>query len=692
MKYRISEYKRLTAEYTAWNLRKLALILTIVCLALTLNYLFLSDSTELTIVTGAFFCGALLFAGCFVWLSYGYVDNQHSHTITGILVLMIMTLLLMQLFLLERAIVAIDLLLFTLAIGVMVAHRGWYLAINLLLLMAWIAFGFSRQCQYCFFHSIILLLAVFTISGFIYYSRQKVIKHVAELIIEGKLYRRELELVTKNLDISNERFQDFLENASDMIQIADPAGKIVYVNAAWRETLGYSDEEVRSLNFWDLVPAHHEKNWRAVIGECLQGKRIEFFEGILQTRQGKSIIVSANINAKIVGAKATQTRAILRDISQMTEYALAFIENEKRRKSIIDNVVDGIITLDKAGRIQSFNQAAQTMFGYEPGQIIGESLCRIMPPPPRMTEEEYMQLRLRQRTGDSDRRAEECTGLRSDGTAFPIAIAVSRFHIKEKTHFTAIIRDITQQKKIERDLHTAKELAESASRAKSEFLATMSHELRTPLNSVIGFSNILAKNKGGHLHAKEMLYVSRILDNGKLLLELINDVLDLSKIEAGKYEVHWEIFELPKLIREVTDQFLPSVQEKNITLKVDIPEKLQSIRSDYRFLKQVLYNLIGNAVKFTNEGSVTVTVGVDLKSHTAGFMAVKDTGIGIPKEKLHTIFEEFRQVDSFLNRNYQGTGLGLSIAKSLCNLMGYTIQVNSREGQGSEFIVRFGER
>ncbi|MBI2915498.1 MAG: response regulator [Elusimicrobia bacterium] len=244
-----------------------------------------------------------------------------------------------------------------------------------------------------------------------------------------------------------------------------------------------------------------------------------------------------------------------------------------------------------------------------------------------------------------------------------------------------------ERKKTEQELVAAKELMENAARTKSEFLANMSHELRTPLNSVIGFSNILLKNKQKSISEQELIYLQRILANGKHLLELVNEVLDLSKIEAGKSKLESAPVSLEFLIREIIHQLEGQVLEKPVKLHAQVPKSLGMIQTDAAKLKQILMNLMGNAIKFTREGSVTVRVQEEPETHRPRCIEVIDTGIGIQEEKFSEIFEPFKQGDSSATREFEGTGLGLTIAKSLCQLMGYRLEVSSGLGKGSTFTI-----
>jgi len=250
-----------------------------------------------------------------------------------------------------------------------------------------------------------------------------------------------------------------------------------------------------------------------------------------------------------------------------------------------------------------------------------------------------------------------------------------------------VSRDIDGRLRAEEEARRAKEVAEAASRAKSEFLAMMSHELRTPLNSVIGFSNVLLRNRAGNLHDRDLLYLRRIRVGGRHLLSLINEVLDLSKIEAGRMSLDRAPVALDALVEDTVASFEGQLRDRPIALEAEIPAHLTPIMTDPAKLLQVLTNLIGNAIKFTERGSVVVRVVAEAASRRPERIEVVDTGVGIPLDRQEAIFEAFQQADGSTARQYGGTGLGLAVSKSLCDLMGYALDVESEPGVGSIFRV-----
>jgi two-component system, cell cycle sensor histidine kinase PleC len=390
-------------------------------------------------------------------------------------------------------------------------------------------------------------------------------------------------------------------------------------------------------------------------------------------------------------------------------------ESDARFRDLIEGSIQGIVI--HRNFIPLFaNQAYATILGYEsPDDILKMgSLLPIFPPAERVRLTGYLQARQEGRSvpGQQERQA-----VRKDGTLIWLdakireiiwegerAIQVTMFDITERKRAEEALRQqaaalalanaelqrgITERQQAAEALRLAKDAAEEASRAKSTFLATVSHELRTPLGSIIGFANLLAKNKGKNLQPQELLYVERIRANGLHLLGLINDILDLSKIEAGRVELACAPTWLTALVQEVVAQFAETVRGAKIPLLTEMPLRLAPFDTDASKLRQVLLNLVDNALKFTPRGQVTIRVESDPVTQQPRRIDVIDTGIGIPAERLEGIFERFQQADNSITRHYGGTGLGLTISRSLCQLLGYQLTVQSEVDKGSTFSVIF---
>jgi signal transduction histidine kinase/CheY-like chemotaxis protein len=266
-------------------------------------------------------------------------------------------------------------------------------------------------------------------------------------------------------------------------------------------------------------------------------------------------------------------------------------------------------------------------------------------------------------------------------------IAVASILLVGLALLAAMLDRLVRSRLVEAQLRAEKDAAVETNRVKSEFLSNMSHELRTPLNSIIGFSNILLKNKAGNLRESDTQQLSRIAANGKHLLGLINEVLDLSKIEAGKVELEMTWVDVTRLVSDTIEEMLPQATGMDVRLVAEIPEDAAPLRADVVRVKQILVNLVSNAIKFTRGGRVTVRITTDTASRRPIRIDVIDTGIGILKDRLQTVFEAFRQADASTTRQYGGTGLGLTITRSLAELMGWTVEVSSEIGVGTTFSV-----
>ncbi len=266
-------------------------------------------------------------------------------------------------------------------------------------------------------------------------------------------------------------------------------------------------------------------------------------------------------------------------------------------------------------------------------------------------------------------------------------VAVASILLVGLALIAAMLDRLVRSRLVEAQLRAEKDAAVETNRVKSEFLSNMSHELRTPLNSIIGFSNILLKNKAGNLREAEILHLSRIAANGKHLLGLINEVLDLSKIEAGRIELEMTEVDVAEVIRETLAEMAPQAGALDVRLVADVPAHVAPLRADAVRCKQILVNLVSNAIKFTRGGSVTVRITMDAATRRPTRLDVVDTGIGIPKDRLAAVFEAFKQADASTTRQYGGTGLGLTITRSLAELMGWTIEVESEVDVGTTFSV-----
>jgi PAS domain S-box-containing protein len=356
-------------------------------------------------------------------------------------------------------------------------------------------------------------------------------------------------------------------------------------------------------------------------------------------------------------------------------------ESEERFRRLADASFEGVLVF-REGRIVDANSRAAELFSVTVAQLIGDPVTNLVAPPDRAEAEPFLL------SGGTRGFVEslQVEGRRYDGTRFPMELSVVDSALQGRPARVLVVRDITHQKRVEGVLRRALAEAEANSRAKSTFLANMSHELRTPLNSVIGFANILRKRQHGRVPDQQVDFLRRIVANGEHLLALIEDILDLSRIDARRMELQLDEVDLVAVVDDVIGTLEVQVRKKGLELRVEHFAAEARVKADRRRLTQVLLNLVGNAVKFTPEGEVWVRlIGGD--DGRPSRIEIEDTGIGIPEGQLEAVFDPFHQVDASRTRAFGGSGLGLAISRSLCRLMDFELGVSSEEGKGSRFTV-----
>ena len=377
---------------------------------------------------------------------------------------------------------------------------------------------------------------------------------------------------------------------------------------------------------------------------------------------------------------------------------------ESRFRKLLEAAPDAILEVNPEGQIMLLNEAAERMFGYSRGELLGLNVENLVPAAMRGSHALHRASYAHHPNTRPMGTGLELQGQRKDGSLFPVEISLSPNWIEGSLHVIASVRDITERKLVEdriqalheqytAELTVKNELlevrsreAEQANRLKSEFLASMSHELRTPLHTIIGFSELLTEQLEGPLNPKQQRFVGHILQDARHLLELINQVLDISKIESGRLELRRESFDFGQCIEEVLAGIRHHAATKNIVME-NQNNFHSALYADRLRVKEILYNLLSNAVKFTPAGG-----RVWVESVRAGDVlevSVCDTGVGISEKEHSAIFDKFYQAGDPREGGREGTGLGLPITRHLVELHGGAISVESRPGQGSRFRVTF---
>jgi PAS domain S-box-containing protein len=473
-----------------------------------------------------------------------------------------------------------------------------------------------------------------------------------------------------------------LQVAADAIVITDREGMILWSNAEFLRMTGYSSEVVVGRNQGILKSGAHDEAfygdlWRTILsGVVWHGEMVNRRQdGTLYTEE-QSIAPVLNEHQEV-----THFIAIKRDVTSRvrTEQKLNLLAHT------LDSIDECVSICDPDDRLLFVNRAFLRTYGYEECNLIGENVSFIRSPlnSPEVTAGILPGTLLGGWQG-------ELWNRKRDGTDFLIMLNTAAVIDKQgKLEATVgVARDISERKRAEAELMRARENAESANRAKSDFLANMSHEIRTPLNGVIGMSGLLLDTD---LTAEQREYADIVRRSGEALLTLINDILDFSKIEAGKLEIQSYPFDLCEAIEDVNEMLASKARDKTTDLSLDYPQQTpRRFFGDGSRVRQIVTNLIGNAIKFTSNGRVMISVQCETKQGEQAQMriSVRDSGIGIGPENIGRLFEKFTQVDASTTRTFGGTGLGLAISKQLVNLMGGSIGVESQLGEGSTFWFR----
>jgi protein-histidine pros-kinase len=470
-----------------------------------------------------------------------------------------------------------------------------------------------------------------------------------------------------------------VEETPDALIAMAPDGRVLYWSRGAETTFGYTAEEATGRLLDELVvPPDRMAEQQAVWKEAFE-TGVAIYESVRRRKDGSLIYINTAMHA-IRNAEGTVEWFVTnkRDLTRQKTLRDSKLV-EARYRGLLETTPDAIVIVNDTGRIVLINSRTEAMFGYSRGELLGEPLEVLVPERYRGTHSGYESDFFGDPRVRRNSEGLELHGLRKNGEEFPVEISLSPIETEEGTLVSSAIRDITERKAFERSLR-------NANRIKSEFLASMSHELRTPLNGIIGFTEFLVDEKPGPLNAKQKEYLTDVHNSAQHLLQLINDVLDLAKIEAGRIDLNPEPFSPAKAINEVCAVINGIAHERRVDVRAAIEPGLDSVTLDQQKFKQICYNLLANAVKFTDSGGKVEIAGRRLEGDRFE-IAVSDTGIGIKCEDMERLFREFEQLESGASRRYEGSGLGLALTRKLLQLQGGSIEAKSELGRGSTFTA-----
>ncbi|WP_448205228.1 PAS domain S-box protein [Azospirillum sp. sgz302134] len=494
---------------------------------------------------------------------------------------------------------------------------------------------------------------------------------------------------------ADDLFRHVFESASVGMVVAGLDGRIVAANDAFADSLGCRSAELVGRS---LEAITHPEDWaweserfaRVVRGDATPAPFEKRF-----LRADGTVMRAAMRPSALRGpdGRIQALTAVIEDVTADRAAAEELKRSEAQNRAIVEQAVEAILTVDARGVILSSNQAAERLLGYRPDELAGQHIHVLMPPDEAARHGEYM--RRYKTTGERHviGIGREVTARRRDGSEFPAWLSLSEIDLPGFHVFVAMLRDTSDTKAAELALVEAKEAAELANRAKTAFLSNMSHELRTPLNGILGFADVIHQQMLGTLENPMYVnYAAEIKRSGELLLANINDLLEMATIEAGRVDLEESLCDFRDVVVSCLRLVAKRAERGKLRVEADIGVELPPLLADPRALKQVLLHLLSNAIKFTPEGG---RIGVSARVDSEGALVAEvfDSGIGIPEDRLETVFQPFVQGDASLARRYEGIGLGLSIAKSLIEQHGGRLEIRSMEGTGTSVIIRLpGER
>ncbi len=490
-----------------------------------------------------------------------------------------------------------------------------------------------------------------------------------------------------------ETAEDGVLESPDALIVLDRQGRVLRWSPGAERMFGYPRDEALGtpLTALTVLPERLAEQER-FLEESLRDERATF-ETLRRRRDGTLVYVDITGQKLPVGQGGAGAAVLFaeKDVTSL-KVARDSVTLEARFRELLESTPDGIVIVNPTGHILIANTQAETLFGYASGELRARQIEVLLPERYRGAHKghrsNYFALPRTRAMGAGL----ELFGLRKDGTEFPVEISLSPLRSNETPLVMSAIRDVSERKRFEQALRDKNVELERANQAKDHFLASMSHELRTPLNAVIGFTGTLLMKLPGELNAEQTRQLEIVRSNARHLLALINDLLNLAKIQAGKIELKPEAVECCSLACEIAATLQPAAEAKGLAFELDIPGQSVVLHTDRRALSQILINLAGNAVKFTERGRVRLELARQGGETGQLSFTVIDSGPGISEEERPVLFEAFVQGRAAQREAVQGTGLGLYLSHKLAELLGGELCCHSVPGEGSTFVLTLPER